>query len=61
MIVDFRINKEPLEQLTIKNEPVEIINTYKYLGVTVDDKLNWQAHSSISFKKMNQRLFLLRK
>ena len=24
LIIDFRINKDPLEQLTIKNEPVEI-------------------------------------
>ena len=53
--------KDPLKQLTIKNEPVEIVSTYKYLGITVDDQLNWQAHSALTFKKMNQRLFLLRK
>ena len=61
LIIDFRIMKDPLKQLTIKDEPVEIVSTYKYLGVTVDDQLNWQAHSALTFKKMNQRLFLLRK
>ena len=37
------------------------MKTYKYLGVTIDDKLDWHTHSQVTFKKMNQRLFFLRK
>ena len=46
-----------LKQLTIKNEPVDIVSTIKYLGVTVDNQLNWQTQSALTFKKMNQLLF----
>ena len=61
LIIDFRLKKDPLDKLTIKNESVEVVKTYKYLGVTIDDELDWHTHSNITFKKMNQRLFFLRK
>ena len=61
LIIDFRINKEPLAPLTIKNEKVEIVNSYKYLGVMIDDKLTWHQHASLVHTKMNQRLYFLRK
>ena len=61
MIFDFRIKKDPILPLTIKNETVEIVKSYKYLGVTIDDKLEWTLHINNVHKKINQRLFFLRK
>ena len=56
LIIDFRIKKSPLCPLLVKNEEVEQVETYKYLGVTIDDKLNWNV-----LKKLNSRLYFLRK
>ena len=61
LIIDFRIKKSPLCPLLVKNEEVEQVETYKYLGVTIDDKLNWNAHAKTVLKKLNSRLYFLRK
>ena len=61
LIIDFRIKKEPIEPLFIKGEEVEIVHVYKYLGVIIDDKLDWHAHCSHVHKKMSQRLFFSQK
>ena len=61
MIFDFRIKKDPILPVFIKGEIVEIVNKYKYLGITIDDKLEWNHHASNVHAKMSQRLFFLRK
>ena len=42
----------------IDGQNVERVNCYKYLGVTVDDQLNWSTHLTILISKINQRMFL---
>ena len=61
LIIDFRVKKDPLLPVKIKDQCVEIVNSYKYLGVIIDDKLDWDAHASKVNSKMSQRLFFLRK
>ena len=61
MFWNFRFKKEPLLPISIKGENVTIVNQYKYLGIIIDDKLEWDAHSSSVHSKMQQRLFFLRK
>ena len=61
MIFDFRIKKDPILPVLIKGEIVEIVNEYKYLGITIDDRLEWNYHASNVHAKMSQRLFFLRK
>ena len=61
IIIDFRHNKDNYFPLTIKGEQVEIVQQYKYLGFIVDDKLNWNEHVTTLCKKINQRMYFLRK
>ena len=61
MIIDFRRQKSTPTPLVINNETVEIVYTYKYLGFTVDDKLNWHEHCNELIKKINKRMYFLRK
>lgn len=60
MIVDFRKNKQNLENLYIKEDVVETVNQYKYLGVTVDGKLNGSVNAHQLYIKGLQRLHFLR-
>ena len=61
MIIDFRKKKNDPLPITINGEQVDIVRTYKYLGFTVDDKLNWHEHVQNLCKKLNQRMYFLRK
>ena len=63
MILDFRRQKKKKNPtpLVINNETVEIVHTYKYFGFTVDDKLNWHEHCNELIKKINKRMYFLRK
>ena len=38
---------------TIKGEAVERVDTYKYLGVVFDSKLNWKENINSVLKKVN--------
>lgn len=61
MIIDFRINKAPVQSLKIKNEEVEQVDSYKYLGITIDKQLDWRKHSEQVSAKANKRMYFLRK
>ena len=56
MIVDFRRNKNSLTPVLINNEEVEHVESYKYLGVTLDNALNWNPHI---MTELNTRLYFL--
>ena len=59
MIIDFRLTKNPMRQLEINDESVETVGSYKYLGFTIDNKLNWHAHVDVLCNKLNTSLFFL--
>ena len=61
LIVDFRIHKDPLDPITINDQKVEIITSYKYLGMYIDNDLKWSVHANNLLKSCNQRLYFLRK
>jgi hypothetical protein len=46
--------------LTINNDPVEICETFKYLGITIDSKLTRSKLCAAVVSKCRQRLFFLR-
>ena len=44
-----------------QDQAVECVNTYKYLGIVMDNKLNLEANQKDVCKKGHQCLFYLRK
>ena len=61
LVFDYRRKKEPLTPLFIDGKIVSIVDSYKYLGLKIDTKLNWNNHAHDVCKKVNQRLYFLRK
>ena len=39
---------------------METVTSYNYLGVTLDDKLNFEAHINNQIRKANKRLYFVR-
>ena len=61
LVFDYRRKKEPLTPLLIDGKIVSIVDSYKYLGQKIDSKLNWSNQAHDVCKKVNQRLYFLRK
>ena len=40
---------------------MEIVASYKYLGINIDQKLDWHKHNTYILSKMNQRMYFVRK
>ena len=51
MCSDFRKNQRCPKPVYIKGEAVERVDTYKYLGVVFDSKLNWKENINSVLKK----------
>ncbi|KAM4580370.1 uncharacterized protein PAE49_005246 [Odontesthes bonariensis] len=62
MVMDFRRKKKtPSQPLKIKGEVVEEVEDYKYLGVVIDNRLDWASNTDAVCKKGMSRLYFLRK
>ena len=61
MVVDSRRSQPPLLPVSIEGVSVEVVNTYKYLGVHIDNKLDWSANVDAIYKKGQSRLYFLRR
>jgi hypothetical protein len=48
------------QYLTINNTEVEQVETFVYLGTTLDNKLNFSAHAEAILKKARKRLFIMK-
>ena len=59
MFIDFRKNQRCPKPVYIKGEAVERVDTYKYVGVVFDSKLNWKEINSV-LKKVNSRMYCMR-
>ena len=53
MCIDFRKNQRCPKPDYIKGEAVERVDTYKYLRVVFDSKLNWKENINSVLKKVN--------
>ena len=61
IIIDFRLKKNILPPVLMNDQAVEIVDKYKYLGLIIDDKLNWRDNCKILLGRLNQRLYFLRR
>ena len=61
MCTDFRRNITVISPIVINGEPVEQVDSFKYLGVILDEKLSFTEHVTAVQKKSQQRLHVLRK
>ena len=61
MCIDFHRNRTVNGPIVINGEPVEKVDSFKYHGVILDEKLSFTKHVTAVQKKSQQRLHVLRK
>jgi len=59
LVFDFRRNKASQDSLYINGTSVEMVQSFKYLGCTIDDKLLFIEQANHVLKKAAQRRFLV--
>ena len=50
-----------LQPVRIKTEDIKSVKTFKYLGTVLDNNLSFTTHVDTVCKKVNQRMYLIRK
>ena len=60
MCIDFRRNRTVISPIVINGEPVEQVDSFKYLGVMLDEKLSFTEHVRAVQKKSQHVLRKLR-
>ena len=60
MLIDLRRNKTAIPLTEIENKITERVNSYKVLGLWIDDNLKWDTNTEKIIKKAAKRLFLLK-
>ena len=60
LVVDFRRSKTPCQSVCIDGEEIETVQTCKYMGVLLDNKLEWSANIEAVYRRGQSRLFFLR-
>ncbi|XP_051787946.1 uncharacterized protein LOC127529166 [Erpetoichthys calabaricus] len=61
LVVDFRRTRPLMDPVIIRGDCVQRVQTYKYLGVQLDDKLDWTANTDALCKRGQSRLYFLRR
>ena len=61
LVVDLRRAKTPVIPVSINGTNVDIVEDYKYLGVYIDNKLDWAKNTEALYKKGQSRLYFLRR
>ena len=51
MCIDFRRDPPPQTDTVIHDNAVEVVDEYKYLDTTIDNKLRWDRHCTVTYKK----------
>lgn len=57
IVIDFSRNKTPPSPVCIGGINVEIVKSYKYLGVELDNKLEWSTNTEAVYKKGLSQLY----
>ena len=60
MVANFRKEKTPVVQLQINGSPIEIVDSFKFLGTVISSGLDWETNINSILKKVQQRMYFLR-
>ncbi|KAI4894307.1 hypothetical protein NFI96_005585 [Prochilodus magdalenae] len=61
LVVDLRRDKTQVTPISIKGVSVDTVEDYKYLGVHIDNKLDWAKNTDALYRKGQSRLYFLRR
>lgn len=62
MCIDFRRSRPSAQQpISIEGVDVEVVKSYKYLGVHLDNRLDWSVNTDSLYRKAQSRLYFLRR
>lgn len=61
LVVDLRRTKAAVTPISIQGVSVDVVEEYKYLGVYLDNKLDWGKNVDTVYKKGQSRLYFLRR
>ena len=60
MIVSFARSENDIPRLLIDGLPLDLVPSFKILGLTMDNKLKWQDNTEALVKKASKRLYIIR-
>lgn len=58
LVVDYQKNRRPPVLVVIQGKEVNKVYSYKYLGVQINNKLDWTHNNEALFRKGQSRLFV---
>ena len=61
MVGDFRRTGTMLNTISILGEEIEVVEGCRYLGVHLDNRLDWKCNIGVNYRKGQSRLYFLRK
>lgn len=57
IIVNFSKNNPDLNNIYINDNPIEIVDSFKYLGVVFSKDMNWNENSELILSKLKRRFY----
>ena len=61
MVVDYRKKRTEHTPILIDRAAVEQVESFKFLGVHINNKLTWSKHTKTVVKRERQKLFPIRR
>nr|XP_049609558.1 uncharacterized protein LOC125988413 [Syngnathus scovelli] len=61
LVIDFGRNRPKPRPVLLEGAEVEAVDSYKYLGVWLDKKLDWSTHTNHLHRKTQSRMYFLRR
>ncbi|XP_072329111.1 uncharacterized protein [Scyliorhinus torazame] len=61
LIIDFRKRSTTHTPVCINGSEVEMVDSFRFLGITITNSLSWSTHVDATVRKAQQRLYFLRK
>ena len=59
LVIDFRRQEKNTEALIVKDKEIERVETFKYLGVVLNNKLTWKNNTDVIVSNTKTRRYCL--